>query len=196
MSPCCNTPYLARIEKIRENKDTSSKPASSMQTVPPADSQPNGPTGIDAGNFPTLPRPDMTNVVTPIPGQSGGESNPNDWNTANPSMPSITPIDSLFPDAPSFTVPSNPLLPPGYRETLTYSSLQYLNGFYRTQIGRYVRVDYQTTSNTIESVLGFLTGVGINYLLLQDSIGNITAIDSYSIKTFHVYYNYQGSEII
>ena len=142
------------------------------------------------GTFPMLPRDEMTNLVTPIytPTGSGEEHSEN-----NQTGTTVTPVNVFFPDAPLFEVPENPLLPPGYQETLDYTSLQYINGFYRTQIGRYVRVDYQTTSNNMESLSGYLVGVGINYILLQDSItSNIMALDSYSIKLFYVYYNYEG----
>ena len=46
----------------------------------------------------------------------------------------------VLPNSPTFTVPANPLLPPEYSEVLDYNALQYLNGIFRTQIGRYVRV--------------------------------------------------------
>lgn len=129
----------------------------------------------------------MSPQYTTLPG-SGEEHSEN-----NQTGTTVTPVNVLFPDAPLFEVPENPLLPPGYQETLDYTSLQYIHGFYRTQIGRYVRVDYQTTSNNMESLSGYLVGVGINYILLQDSItSNIMALDSYSIKLFYVYYNYEG----
>ena len=75
----------------------------------------------------------MTPVVTAVPGSS--------QNTDSVIEGSSQVTTNVTPGAPSFQVPSNPLLPPGYQETLDYASLQYVNGFYRTQIGRYVRVD-------------------------------------------------------
>ena len=63
---------------------------------------------------------------------------------ATPTFPII------FPDSPMFNVPPNPLLPEEYREVLDYNSIQYLNGFFRTQIGRYVRVEQLVGSNIIE----------------------------------------------
>ena len=200
MASYCNTPHLKRIEKIREkrsDKETVSKFQESQ--MPSENLSENIFSSPYSGSFPMLARPDMTELVTPIL----CSSSENCWNTSdgstssggfssNPSRPDLAPIgDTSSPDSPSFEVPSHPLLPPGYKETLTYSSLQYLSGFYSTQIGRYVRVEYQTTSNSLEYIQGFLVGVGANYLLLQDTVtGNVTAIDSYSVKLFHVYYNY------
>ena len=259
MSLCCNTPYLARIEKIKGNRNggyagnmpapaqqqdaaaemrtqmqmpkqppqpqtsmpkqppaaqsqansAAAYPASAQNQADPAPAQnQNAPEAIYAqqnpvtppaprngsriylDSFPTLDREDMTDLVNPVYNADSTE----DRKCENsPTGTLVTPVDNLFPDVPLFHVPSNPLLPPGYQETLDYTSIQYINGFYRTQIGRYVRVEYQTTSNSMESISGYLTGVGINYILLQDSAtSNIMALDSYSIKLFYVYYNYEG----
>lgn len=95
----------------------------------------------------------------------------------------------IFPDSPVFNVPPNPLLPEEYSEILDYNSVQYLNGFFRTQIGKYVRVDQLVGSNTIEEYDGFLIGVGINYIILQDYANpNIRILDIYGIKNMYVYY--------
>lgn len=95
----------------------------------------------------------------------------------------------IFPDSPVFSVPPNPLLPEEYSEILDYNSIQYLNGFFRTQIGRYVRVEQLVGSNIVEEYDGFLIGVGINYIILQDYANpNIRVLDIYGIKNMYVYY--------
>ena len=124
----------------------------------------------------------MTPVVTAIPGSSQGEE------SQIPS--SIQGTTTVTPGIPSFQVPANPLLPPGYQETLDYVSLQYVNGFYRTQIGRYVRLDQLLGSNNLTTQEGFLIGVGYNYLLLQEGYTrNILVVDIYSVKNMYVYYH-------
>ena len=124
----------------------------------------------------------MTPIVESIPGSSA------DGETAVTGSAQVT--TNVTPGAPSFRVPSNPLLPPGYQETLDYSSLQYANGFYRTQIGRYVRLDQLLGSNNMTTQEGFLIGVGFNYLILQEGYtGNILVVDIYSVKNMYVYYN-------
>ena len=105
----------------------------------------------------------------------------------NFSSPDSFPM--ILPNSPTFTVPANPLLPAEYSEVLDYNSLQYLNGFFRTQIGRYVRVEQLVGSNIIQDYDGFLIGVGINYIILQEySNENIRILDIYGIKNMYVYY--------
>lgn len=95
----------------------------------------------------------------------------------------------VIPNSPTFRVPANPLLPPKYNEVLDYNAVQYLNGIFRTQIGRYVKVSQLVGSNTMEEFEGYLIGVGINYIILQDYItGNIRILDIYGIKSMYVYY--------
>ena len=81
------------------------------------------------------------------------------------------------------------MVPPEYEQTIDYDSIQYMNGFLRTQIGRYVRVEQLIGSGNTEERFGFLVGVGNNYLLLQDiSDGNILVVDFYSIKFVYIYF--------
>ena len=131
----------------------------------------------------TLDNSRMTQVVSAVPGSSGS-------NRPGQSVETGQGSSVITPDAPSFQVPANPLLPPGYQETLDYTSLQYTNGFYRTQIGKYVRIDQLLGSNTMASQEGFLIGVGYNYVILQEGYTeNILVVDIYSIKNMYVYYN-------
>jgi hypothetical protein len=96
----------------------------------------------------------------------------------------------VIPDSPTFTVPANPLLPEGYNEILDYNAIQYLNGIYRTQIGRYVKVQMVMGTGSIDQFEGYLVGVGINYVILQDyGSDNIRILDIYGIKDMYVYYS-------
>lgn len=96
----------------------------------------------------------------------------------------------VLPTAPQFQVPANPLLPPGYQEFIDYENLQYLNGFLRTQIGKYMRVEQLVGASNLEDRYGYLVGVGINYILLQElGTRNILAIDYYGIKSVYVFFN-------
>ncbi len=105
------------------------------------------------------------------------------------NLDQVSQFPVVLPNNPIFKVPANPLLPDEYSELLDYNSIQYMNGIFRTQIGRYVRVQQLVGSNTTEGQEGFLIGVGINYIILQDySDGNIRIIDIYGIKNMYVYY--------
>ncbi len=96
----------------------------------------------------------------------------------------------ILPNNPTFTVPANPLLPNDYSEVLDYNSLQYLNGIFRTQIGKFVRVQQLIGSNTTQDFDGFLIGVGINYIILQEYANqDIRILDIYGIKQMYVYYS-------
>ncbi|HML38828.1 MAG TPA: hypothetical protein PKA19_15640 [Bacillota bacterium] len=97
----------------------------------------------------------------------------------NPMMPRTSPV------SPGITVPANPLLPPDYATTLDYESLQYLNGYLRTQIGKYVEVEFLVGSTNIAVRHGKLTGVGLNYIIIEDpATGEVSACDFYNIKFF------------
>lgn len=96
----------------------------------------------------------------------------------------------VLPNNPTFSVPANPLLPDDYSEILDYNSLQYLNGIFRTQIGKFVRVQQLVGSNTTQDFDGFLIGVGINYIILQEyANSDIRILDIYGIKQMYVYYS-------
>ncbi len=96
----------------------------------------------------------------------------------------------VLPNNPTFSVPANPLLPDEYSEILDYNSIQYLNGIFRTQIGRFVRVQQLIGSNTTQDFDGFLIGVGINYIILQEYANkDIRILDIYGIKQMYVYYS-------
>lgn len=72
---------------------------------------------------------------------------------------------------------------------VTPESIQYLNGFIRTQIGRRVTVTFLVGSNLIEEKTGFLLGVGANYILINElDTNDLTACDFYNIKFIRFYY--------
>ncbi len=72
---------------------------------------------------------------------------------------------------------------------VTPDSLQYLNGFLRTQIGRPVLVTFLVGTNTLTDRTGTLLGVGINYILIRETrTDDILACDFYNIKFIRFYY--------
>ncbi|MEG1958195.1 MAG: hypothetical protein RR071_10760, partial [Lachnospiraceae bacterium] len=83
---------------------------------------------------------------------------------------------------------NNPLLPDGYQEVLDYNSLQYMNGFLRTQIGKTAEVEFLVGSNKTVVHTGRLVGVGINYIILQEfDTDSILTCDFYNIKFVRFY---------
>lgn len=196
MTPCSNpNPVLTRIEKITKNQvvNRGSSPYNQMpeendaaQNDTPQNRVSQNGASQNNSDAPVLSPENMQSFVTPRDENNGMSVN----QTVASPLPDTTP--ELIPNSPTFTVPANPLLPPGYREILDYNAIQYVNGFYRTQIGRYVRVEQLMGSNTLDTQEGYLIGVGINYILLQEApTGNILIVDIYGIKNMYVYYTYR-----
>lgn len=72
---------------------------------------------------------------------------------------------------------------------VTRESLQYLNGFIRTQIGRRVSIDFLIGSDNLTTKTGYLLAVAQNYLLLNElDTNDVTACDLYTMKFIRFYY--------
>ncbi len=154
-------------------------PTNPAPPAPPAGSQ--GPT---APSIPAAPTSPAAPVPPGIPRAPATPTLPESEQAfpVNPLLPRILPTSSTL------TVPSNPLLPPQYATTLDYESLQYLNGYLRTQIGNYVEAEFLVGSTNITMRAGRLAGVGLNYILIEDlSTGDISACDFYNIKFFRTH---------
>lgn len=72
---------------------------------------------------------------------------------------------------------------------VTAESILYLNGFLRTQIGRRVKVQFLIGTNTFLDRSGTLLGVGVNYIVINETdTDDIVACDFYNIKFITFYY--------
>lgn len=72
---------------------------------------------------------------------------------------------------------------------VTGESIQYLNGFMRTQIGRRIEIQMLVGSDTLVTKEGFLLGVGANYILINETNSNdLTTCDFYNIKFVRYFY--------
>ncbi len=131
-----------------------------------------------------------------IPGIS--ENNPF-FNISAQQTPSAPPVP-VIPSQTSFPT-TGTQNPSGSASTLAgmapspnmmesqLSSLQYLNGFLRTQIGRKVLVEFLIGANTLVDRSGVLVAVGTNYILLNEAeTDDIIACDYYNIKFIRFYY--------
>lgn len=104
---------------------------------------------------------------------------------ASGAMPQLTPQQS----AALTPVTSAPMIGTAQTGMVTAESLQYLNGFLRTQIGRPVLVDFLIGTNTLVDKSGTLLGVGINYILIREAeTDDLLACDFYNIKFIKFYY--------
>lgn len=133
-------------------------------------SEPNPQT---AGNLQQLPEIEQIEKYDAIP------------NTLIP-----TPATTMS-STPTFTDSINATfgLPTGNAMTVTPESLQFHNGFLRSQIGRRVSVDFHMGSGTIIQKSGYLLGVGQDYILINElDTNDITSCDYYNIKFIRFYY--------
>lgn len=72
---------------------------------------------------------------------------------------------------------------------MTMDSVEFLNGFLRTQIGRRVRVEFLIGTNTFTDKSGLLIGVGANYILLREATSDdILTCDFFNIKFVTIFY--------
>ena len=112
------------------------------------------------------------------------------YNIQNPKIPA--PLPQIQP-TPGQSVPSTnplaPLTPTNQPPPISGESLQYLNGFLRTQLGRTVTVEFLVGANTLVDRTGVLLAVGANYILINEiQTDDITACDFYNIKFIRFYY--------
>lgn len=204
MSTCCDnivTPKMIRAgqvavgDKIRL-EDFAAAAAASAQTAAavPAAAEASMPAAMPASASAAAP-------TVPAAGTAGGGATAAGARNQRWSEFGTLPYAQMTPymnnislggsaDEPSIITPRAPMTPCGYDEEIAYDSIQTLNGFLRTQIGRYMRIEQLVGSNTIQDRYGFLVGVGSNYVLLQEiTTGNIMMLDIFSIKLTYVYFS-------
>lgn len=130
--------------------------------------------------------PTTTNNTT---AQQGMQENISSNQNAVPSTPATT-----FDYGATIQQPLESSLMDGITDIqhpypVTAESLQYLNGFLRTQIGRRVSIDFLVGSNSIVTKSGFLLGVASNYILINElDTNDLTTCDFYNIKFIRFYY--------
>ena len=74
-------------------------------------------------------------------------------------------------------------------QSIPAESLQYMNGFLRTQVGRPVQVDFLVGTNSMVTRSGILLAVGANFILINETeTDDILACDFYNIKFVRFYY--------
>jgi hypothetical protein len=125
----------------------------------------------------TYAQPQFFNQTT-VPGT--GQPQP-------PYFTSLLPQGAVTGTAPAGqTAPITPLTQP---MPVTVESMQYINGFLRTQIGKRVTVNFLIGTNTSVDRTGTLLAVGSNYILLNEvETDDILVCDFFSIKFVTIYY--------
>ena len=85
--------------------------------------------------------------------------------------------------------PLAPITPTTEPQPMTTQSIEFMNGFLRTQIGKTVRVEFLIGTGTLVDKFGTLLAVGANYLVLrQAETDDIVVCDFFTIKfvTFYL----------
>lgn len=113
--------------------------------------------------------------------------------TTQTQMPSAPSTIMVPPAQPPFgSIPAADMAPItalNQPMPITTLSLQYINGFLRTQIGKKVNVEFLIGTNTVTDRTGTLMGVGANYLLLNEvETDDLLICDFFSVKFVRVYY--------
>lgn len=171
------SPVIPSLEQIAEYNLASRGINPNMQTtnqnmLSPSQIASDYPTGVpyDADYNLSIPPSSEQYVSTPT-------------TALNTSMNMATPaVDINQAPNTSITDFSNPF-------PVTAESIQYLNGFIRTQIGRRILVTFLIGSNTTEEKEGYLLGVGANYILINElDTNDLTACDFYNIKFIRFFY--------
>ena len=95
------------------------------------------------------------------------------------------PSGSSTASSGSMTAPiTDTTMPPA----MTMESMQYLNGFLRTQIGNRIKVSFLIGTNTYLDRAGKLLAVGANYILLQEAMSDdLLVCDFFNIKFVTIY---------
>ena len=154
---------------------------------------------IDANGQQGTSGPQQMGTQQPVPIQSlasqqGGQAQQSVPNFAVPDTGNTGPLVSPSSLAPLGTIPGAAqlfpnIVPEEIPVSFSPTSLQYLNGFLRSQIGRRVTVEFLVGSNTLSERSGILLGVGVNYILLNEIEGDdVIACDFYNIKFIHFYF--------
>jgi len=82
-----------------------------------------------------------------------------------------------------------PITPTTQPQALTLQSVEFLNGYLRTQIGKRVRIEFLIGTGTLVDKFGTLLSVGANYLIIQQAETDDKVVcDFFTIKfvTFYL----------
>lgn len=82
-----------------------------------------------------------------------------------------------------------PIMPYNQPFPVTGESIEYLNGFLRTQLGRRVKLEFIVGTSNLESRDGILLAVGANFILINPENSNdLMTCDFYNLKFVTFYY--------
>lgn len=160
----------------------------------PASNQPavSGASKMGAAKAPTIEDVANYNFMSPAQQEQQRQQLEQGGATLAPGMPGYNGRNGQMQSAGQTTSGGGlaPLTPTAAQAgAITGDNLQYLNGFLRSQIGRPVLVTFLIGTNTLTDRSGILLGVGINYILINETqTDDVLACDFYNIKFVRFYY--------
>lgn len=102
------------------------------------------------------------------------------------TSPQTTPSTS---EQPTTSKELEPIMPYDQPFPVTAESIEYLNGFLRTQLGRRVKLEFIVGTNNLDSRDGLLLAVGANFILINvENSNDLMACDFYNLKFVTFYY--------
>ena len=125
------------------------------------------------------------------------QSNASANTPTTPSNTTSTPLTNTNQTAPttqtavSTSTPEElmPIMPYNQPFPVTGESIEYLNGFLRTQLGRRVKLEFIVGTSNLESRDGILLAVGANFILINPENSNdLMTCDFYNLKFVTFYY--------
>ena len=146
------------------------------------------------GAMPGMPYPNVPRPTEVPPGRPGGSMPSQIPGTMPIPKPGTLPaMPGAFPTMPG-TLPSP--FPPGVAPIFEQepgapveTDPAYTQGFLRTQIGRYVKIDFLIGTNMFIDLEGTLVDVGISYVLIREpETDDLVLCDIYAIKFVRIFY--------
>lgn len=173
-------PYAPNIGTQRPQNDISQNP--NIRPAPGVSNMANMPTN-NTSNMQNTP---MNNNNMQMP-YNGNEQYYN--NMPLPATPATTQMNGATMSTIVREDLNMPITDFANPYPITPESIQYLNGYIRTQIGRRLTIDFLIGTNNIVSKTGYLLGVAQNYILINElDTNDITTCDFYNIKFIRFYY--------
>lgn len=111
-----------------------------------------------------------------------------------PSQPIMEPMQPMQPIMPQPQQPTQPIMPQPQQpiqpeEPPVIRDTDYIQGYLRTIIGKYVKVEFILGTNMLIDREGILIDVGIDHIVIQEPETDDHVIaDLYSIKFVRVFY--------
>lgn len=191
--------------EFRQNNNSPYQFNQPNQQQNPYNMQSNNNTSSTTSDMMNMPRNTTSSPSPSMPDMTQGNTSSSNWDMMNMTQnanPFFTPtpattmnngatLSTVITDGNTSNGTQTPLVSDFANPyPVTAESVQYLNGFIRTQIGRRVTIDFLIGSNNMVSKSGYLLGAAADYILINElDTNDLTTCDFYNIKFIRFYYD-------